>query len=55
MVFDVTDGIVYICFGTPEVNKWHSFRVSDDVGPESYPVIMERASAPAGFYNMIAE
>lgn len=55
MVFDVTGGIVYICFGTPAENKWHSFRVSDEVGPESYPVFMERASAPAGFYDVISE
>jgi hypothetical protein len=55
MIFDVTDGIVYICFGTPAENKWHSFRVSDEIGQESYPVFMERAAAPAGFYDMIAE
>lgn len=55
MVFDATDGIVYICFGTPAENRWHSFRVGDEVCGESYPVFMERASAPAGFYDMIAE
>jgi predicted choloylglycine hydrolase len=55
MVFDVTDGIVYICFGTPADNKWYAFRVSDDVMQESYPVSMERAAAPDGFYDMIAE
>jgi predicted choloylglycine hydrolase len=55
MVFDVTDGIVYICFGTPAENRWHSFRVSGEVGQESYPVFLERASAPAGFYDMVAE
>lgn len=55
MVFDVTDGIVYICFGTPAENKWHAFRVSDDVRQESYPVFMERAAAPDGFYDMTVE
>ncbi len=55
MVFDVTDGIVYICFGTPAECKWHPLRVSNGVTQESYPVIMERTAAPAGFYDMIAE
>lgn len=54
MIFDVTDGIVYICFGTPSKNQWHSFRVNDEFRQESYPVIMERTAAPAGFYDMIS-
>ncbi len=53
MVFDVNDGIVYICFGTPAESKWYSFRAGDDVRRKSYPVFIERGTAPANFYEMI--
>jgi hypothetical protein len=54
MVFDVSEGIVYICFGTPADSKWHSFRVCDEVHQKSYPVVMEREKAPADFFRMIS-
>jgi hypothetical protein len=53
-VFDVNDGIVYICFGTPSESIWYSFRVDGEVRQESYPAFFDRESSPADFYQMTA-
>lgn len=53
MVFDVDNGTVDVCFGSPAINKWYSFKIQDDVMQSVYPVLVEREKAPADFYEMI--
>jgi predicted choloylglycine hydrolase len=53
MVFDVNDGTVDVCFGSPVINTWHSFKIRDEVRQAVYPVQLEREKAPIDFYEMI--
>lgn len=55
MVFDVNDGTLDVCFGSPAINKWHSFKIRDEVRQTVYPVQLEREKAPADFYAMIGK
>jgi hypothetical protein len=54
MVFDVNEGAVDVCFGSPDTNAWHTFCVFDEVLRAEYPVELSKARAPKGFYDMIA-
>lgn len=56
MVYDVNEGIVQVCFGSPLLNPWHSFRITADALPAEYAeyqVVMEREMAEPGFYEMV--
>ena len=53
MVFDVNDGTVDVCFGSPALNNWYTFRISDDAQQVEYPFKVEREKAPANFFAMI--
>lgn len=45
IVFDVTDGTAEICFGSPALNGWHTFRIEDEVKQNIYPVKLEKEQA----------
>ncbi|WP_094604187.1 hypothetical protein SPSIL_036230 [Sporomusa silvacetica DSM 10669] len=53
MVFDVDDGTVDVCFGSPVINIWHSFKIRDEIQQAVYPVQLEREKAPIDFYSMV--
>lgn len=53
MVFDVNEGTLDVCFGSPALNKWYSFKIWDEVGQAVYPVQLEREKAPADFYALV--
>ena len=53
MIYDLNEGIVEICFGSPALNKWNTFRIDDILGPMEYSVHIEREKAPPNFYEMI--
>jgi predicted choloylglycine hydrolase len=53
MVFDVNDGTLDICFGSPALNKWYSFKISDEIQQATYPVQLQGEKAPIDFYSMI--
>jgi hypothetical protein len=55
MVFDVNEGTVDVCFGSPAINSWHTFRISDDKQHMTYPFLIEREKAPADFFAMISD
>ncbi len=53
MVFDLNEGTVEMCFGSPALNQWHTLRVQDEVKQIEYPVILEREKMDPEFYEMI--
>lgn len=55
MVFDLDAGLVEVCFGSPALNKWYSFKISQEVKQGVFPVKFEREKAPADFYEMIGD
>ncbi len=40
MLFDVTEGTVEVCFGSPRANGWHTFGLQDPAGVKTYPVVL---------------
>lgn len=53
MLFDVNDGTLDLCFGSPQNNQWYRFRIDDPVSQEAYPVFLVREKAPEDFFSMI--
>lgn len=53
MVFDVNEGTMDICFGSPANNKWYSLKINDEIQQVEYPDILEKEKAPADFYAMV--
>lgn len=53
IVFDTNDGTVDVCFGSPALNRWHCFKIRDEVRQAVYPIQLERENAPADFYVMV--
>jgi predicted choloylglycine hydrolase len=53
MVYDVNDGTLNMCFGSPALNNWHTFKISDEVKQPVYQYRLEREKAPEDFFAMI--
>ncbi len=53
MIFDITEGSLEICFGSPALNSWYTFKVNDENKQQVYTVELEREESPADFYDMI--
>lgn len=53
MIFDVTDGKLEICFGSPKNNQWYTFKVNESVKQAVFPVHLEREIAPSDFYDIV--
>jgi Predicted choloylglycine hydrolase len=52
MIFDATEGTLNMCFGSPDLNRWHTFNIDGDIQPV-YDVRIEKESSPQNFYEMI--
>lgn len=52
-VYDVVDGTINLCFGSPALNDWYTFKISDEVKPLVYSYRLEREKAPEDFFAMI--
>jgi predicted choloylglycine hydrolase len=55
-IFDLTTGSVEICFGSPAVNKWHTFDLSGLPGLQAYTVkfSLETPAHPEQFFKKMA-
>lgn len=54
MVFDVTDGKVDVCFGSPMANGWHTFGLSDPAGIACYPALLpDEPCADPKFFSKV--
>ncbi len=51
MLFDVTEGAVEVCFGSPAANAWHKFGLDDPQGLREYTVSLpiEKCTDPKFF------
>lgn len=52
MIFDITDGTVEICFGSPQVNPWRKFDLTGAPGVTEYKAILpnEKVAEPEKFF-----
>lgn len=55
MIFDITEGAVEICFGSPQVNPWRRFDLSGEPGATQYKAVLpnEQVSEPQKFYGRL--
>lgn len=53
MFFDVTEGNVEICFGSPVVNKWYSFDLNSEPGVTKYNVILPQEEADIAMWEKL--
>ena len=49
MIFDVNDGTLNICFGSPAMNSWYTLAISEKPRQEGYPVKLEREKSTVRF------
>ena len=52
-VIDVDEGTMYVRWGTPGLNEWHTFRIDSGEKREALPVSLTKEYAPSDFYDMI--
>lgn len=53
MVFDVNEGTVQVCFGSPALNDWYTFRINNESKYSEYTVKIKKDKAPRDFYELI--
>lgn len=55
MIFDITGGVVEICFGSPQVNPWRQFDLSGKPGATQYKAILpnEQVPEPQKFFGRL--
>lgn len=52
LVFDPMDTSVEICFGSPNVNPWRTFRLNGAVGVKVYSSVLPNEPAENGFWDI---
>ncbi len=55
MVFDVTDGTMDVCFGSPNVNAWNTFDVECGTGVQFFDAEIPNIASEADFWGMEKE
>lgn len=53
MVFDLNEGAIEVCFGSTELNEWHTFRMNEIPDRNEYTVKIKKEKAPVGFWDYI--
>jgi len=53
MIFDLNEGVVETCFGSPVLNQWRTFRIDGPFERVEYPEQFTREKTPPGFFEMI--
>lgn len=55
MIFDITDGTVEICFGSPQANPWRQFDLTGAPGVTPYKAVLpnEKVAEPQVFFGRL--
>lgn len=53
MVFDLNDGTLDMCFGSPALNEWYTYYIDGPFLPREFPVRMKGEKMPPDFCEMI--
>ncbi len=53
VIFDTNSGEVKLCFGSPDINEWHSYSIDAEVSQEMIPVLLQKETAGNILFEMV--
>lgn len=53
IIFDTNSGEVKLCFGSPDINEWYTYKVDAEVRQEMIPVILRKEDSGNTLFEMV--
>ncbi len=53
VIYDTNSGEVKLCFGSPDINEWRSYRIDTDISQRIIPVLLQKETAGNILFEMV--